>query len=298
MENIKADIAIIGAGSAGLVAASGAAQLGQKVVLFEGGKMGGDCLNYGCVPSKSLIAAARAAEGARSSGPLGVDAGPPRADWARISAHVHGVIKTIAPVDSQERFEGLGVRVVRERARFADARTIVSDSVSVRARIMVIAAGARAGAPPIPGLGDVPYLTNETIFEIAALPGHLLIVGAGAIGLELGQAFRRLGADVTIIEAGQILGGSDDEAAAVLRAKLTSEGVTLRETTKIERIEGAAGAIVVHTAGDGVRRIEGTHLLIAAGRKPNVENLGLEAAGVAYDKRGVTTDAYLRTSNK
>ncbi|PZO50705.1 MAG: dihydrolipoamide dehydrogenase [Alphaproteobacteria bacterium] len=298
MENIKADIAIIGAGSAGLVAASGAARLGQKVVLFESGEMGGDCLNYGCVPSKSLIAAARAAEGARSSGPLGIDAGPLRVDWARISAHVHGVIETIAPIDSQERFEGLGVRVVRERARFADARTIVSDSVSVRARIMVIAAGARAGAPPIPGLGDVPYLTNETIFEIAALPGHLLIVGAGAIGLELGQAFRRLGADVTIIEAGQILGGSDDEAAAVLRAKLTSEGVTLLETTKIERIEGVAGAIVVHTAGEGVRRIVGTHLLIAAGRKPNVENLGLEAAGVAHDKRGVTTDAYLRTSNK
>ena len=297
MESIKADIAIIGAGSAGLVAASGAAQLGQKVVLFESGEMGGDCLNYGCVPSKSLIAAARAAQSVRASGPLGVDADPPRVDWARVSAHVHGVIDKIAPIDSQERFEGLGVRVVRERARFMDARTIVSDSLEVRARIMVIAAGARASAPPIPGLSDVPYLTNETIFEIDTLPSHLLIVGAGAIGLELGQAFRRLGANVTLIEAGQLLGGADEEAAGVLRATLASEGVILLESAKIERIEGAAGAIVVHTAGDA-QRIEGTHILVAAGRKPNVEDLGLEAAGVAYGKRGVTTDAYLRTSNK
>jgi pyruvate/2-oxoglutarate dehydrogenase complex dihydrolipoamide dehydrogenase (E3) component len=218
-------------------------------------------------------------------------------DWTRVSAHVHGVIDTIAPIDSQERFEGLGVRVVRERARFTDARTIVSDSLEVRARIMVIAAGARASAPPIPGLSDVPYLTNETIFEIDTLPGHLLIVGAGAIGLELGQAFRRLGAKVTLIEAGELLGGADEQAAEVLRAKLAIEGVTLLESTKIERIEGAPGAIVVHIAS-GPQRIEGTHILVAAGRKPNVEDLGLEAAGVGYDKRGVTTDAYLRTSNK
>lgn len=297
MESIKADIAIIGGGSAGLVAASGAAQLGQKVVLFENGEMGGDCLNYGCVPSKSLIAAARAAESARASGALGLDIAPPQTDWSRVRAHVHGVIETIAPIDSQERFEGLGVRVVRERARFTDARTIVSESFSVRARIMVIATGARAGAPPIPGLSDVPYLTNETIFEIDTLPGHLLIVGAGAIGLELGQAFRRLGAQVTLIEAGQLLGGADEEAADVLRATLAKDGVTLLESAKIERVEGAAGAIVVHTASSA-QRIEGTHILVAAGRKPNVKDLGLEAAGVSYDKHGVTTDAYLRTSNK
>ncbi len=299
MENIKADIAIIGGGAAGLVAASGAAQLGQKVVLFESDEMGGDCLNYGCVPSKSLITAARAAQNARTAEPLGLDIAPPHVDWSRVKAHVHGVIATIAPIDSQERFERLGVRVVRERARFADARTIVSESLSVRARLMVIATGARAGAPPIPGLSEVPYLTNETIFSIDALPTHLLILGAGAIGLELGQAFRRLGSEVTLIEAGALLAGKDGKAASVLRAKLSSEGVHLFESAKVQRIEGADGAIAAHVETDGAtKRIEGSHLLVAAGRKPNVENLGLESAHVVYDKRGVTTDAQLRTSNR
>ncbi|MEQ1811761.1 MAG: FAD-dependent oxidoreductase [Terricaulis sp.] len=298
MENIRADIAIIGGGSAGLVAASGAAQLGQKVVLFESGEMGGDCLNYGCVPSKSLIATARAAQSARTAGPLGLDIAPPHVDWSRVKAHVHGVIETIAPIDSQERFEGLGVRVVRERARFTDARTIVSESLRVRARLMVIATGARASAPPIPGLSEVPYLTNETIFSIDALPTHLIILGAGAIGLELGQAFARLGSKVTLIEAGALFAGKDDEAAKVLRAKLNAEGVTLLEAAKAQRIEGADGVIAADIElGGAIKRIEGSHLLVAAGRKPNVEDLGLEAAGVVYDKRGVTTDARLRTSN-
>lgn len=296
MEDVKADVAIIGGGSAGLVAASGAAQLGQKVVLFESGEMGGDCLNYGCVPSKSLIAAARAAQNARTAGPLGLDIAPPHVDWSRVKAHVHGVIETIAPIDSQERFEGLGARVVRERARFADARTIVSDSVRVRARLMVIAAGARAGAPPIPGLSDIPYLTNETIFDIEALPEHLLILGAGAIGLELGQAFSRLGAKVTILEADRILAGKDEEAAAILRAKLHTEGVTVLEFANVLRFEGG---VTAHVEINGaMQTIEGTHLLVAAGRRPNVEHLGLEEAGIAYDKRGVTTDAHLRTTNR
>lgn len=299
MESIKADIAIIGAGSAGLVSASGAAQLGQKVVLFESGEMGGDCLNYGCVPSKSLIAAARAAQSTRDASALGLTIAPPQIDWPRVKAHVHGVIETIAPIDSQERFEKLGVRVVRERARFADANTIVSKSLKVQARIMVIATGGRAAAPPIPGLSETPYLTNETIFSIDALPAHLLILGAGAIGLELGQAFRRLGSQVTLIEAGKLFAGKDDDAAQVLRAKLTGEGVKLLEAAKVQRIESANGAIVAHVeASGGVTRTEGTHLLLAAGRKPNIEDLDLDAAGIAYTSRGVTTDAYLRTSNR
>lgn len=297
MEHLRADIAIIGAGSAGLVAASGAAQLGQKVVLFEQGEMGGDCLNYGCVPSKSLIAAARAAQTVRTASELGVDATAASIDWARVSAHVRGVIDTIAPIDSQERFEGLGVRVVRERARFVDRRTIASASVSVRARIMVIAAGARAGAPPIPGLNDTPYLTNETIFELDVLPQHLLILGAGAIGLELGQAFRRLGSAVTLIEADRILAGKDEEAADVLRAKLQDEGATILERMRVERFErSTSGGVSVQLAGGSV--IEGSHLLVAAGRRANVEDLGLDEAGVAYDAGGVKTDAFLRTSNK
>jgi len=299
MQRIDADIAIIGGGSAGLVAASGAAQLGQKVVLFEQGEMGGDCLNYGCVPSKSLIAAARAAHTARTAARFGVDADPPRIDWPRVSAHVRGVIDTIAPIDSQERFEGLGVRVVRERARFLDDRTIASQNVTVRARLMVIAAGARAGVPPIPGLSDVPYLTNETVFGIDALPEHLLILGAGAIGLELGQAFRRLGSKVTIIEADRIFGGKDEDAADILRAQLKGEGVTILESAKVERFEATSVGIAAHIeTGGAAQKIEGSHLLVAAGRRPNVDDLGLEAAGISYDKRGVTTDAHLRTSNR
>ncbi len=296
MDQIKADIAIIGGGSAGLVAASGAAQLGQKVVLFEMGEMGGDCLNYGCVPSKSLIAAARAAQGAREAKRFGVDAPAPRLDWPRIAAHVRGVIDTIAPIDSQERFEGLGVRVVRERARFVDARTIESRSLRVRARLMVIAAGARAAAPPIPGLSETPFLTNETIFSLDTPPTHLVILGAGAIGLELGQAFARLGVAVTMIEAGAVLAGRDEAAAEILRASMRADGVVLHEGVRVTRVSKSAQGVAVETDKAGI--VEGSHLLLAAGRTPNVEGLGLEEAGVAYTARGITTDAQLRTTNR
>lgn len=296
---LSADIAIIGAGSGGLVAASGAAQLGLKVVLFEKGEMGGDCLNYGCVPSKALIAAARAAEAGRGAHKFGVRFAPPEIEWSAVSAHVRGVIEEIAPIDSQERFESLGVIVIREAARFLDRRTIVSNSVEVRARKIVIATGARAFIPPIPGLSDVDYLTNESVFALPERPRRLLILGGGAIGLELGQAFARLGAEVVIVEAGQMLASADAEARAVVRARLEREGVKLLEGTKVLRAARAEGGVeLIVTGAGGEETIAGSHLLVAAGRRPVVEGLDLERAGVAYDAKGVRTDAHLRTTNR
>ncbi|MGE0597295.1 MAG: NAD(P)/FAD-dependent oxidoreductase [Hyphomonadaceae bacterium] len=297
--SLKADVAIVGAGSAGLVAASGAAQLGLKVVLFEKGAMGGDCLNYGCVPSKALIAAGRAAQAARDAHRLGVHATDLHVQWSDVSAHVRGAIQTIAPNDSQERFEGLGVTVIRESAAFADERTLVSESVEVRARKIAIATGARAFIPPIPGLVAAPYLTNETVFDLRAPPSRLLILGAGAIGVELGQAFRRLGVDVVLVEAKDMLVSADPEARAVVRERLELEGVAIRDGADVVRVEHGDDEIaLILKAGSVEERVAGSHLLVAAGRRPVVEGLDLERAGVAHDARGIRTDAQLRTSNR
>ena len=295
-QTVKADIAIIGAGSGGLSVAAGAAQLGLKVVLFEKGEMGGDCLNYGCVPSKALIAAASAAQAARSGRSLGVTSGPVSVDFARVMAHVHETIRTIAPVDSQERFEGLGVHVVREAARFVDARTVASDSIRVAARKFVIATGSRATVPPIPGLESTTYLTNETVFELTALPDRLIILGGGPIGVELGQAFRRLGSEVVIVEAEDILGREDPEAAGVVRQQLLADGVEILSGARALRVEPGP-VVVVQSEGREVR-VSGSHLLVSVGRTPSLEGLNLEAAGIAYDRQGVGTDRSLLTTNR
>lgn len=295
-QTIQAEIAILGAGSGGLSVAAGAAQLGLKVVLFEKGEMGGDCLNYGCVPSKALIAAASAAHAARSGAALGVTAGPVQVDFSQVMAHVHDTIRTIAPVDSQERFEGLGVQVVREAARFVDRRTVASDSVRVTARKIVIATGSRAAVPPIPGLDAAPYLTNETVFELKALPERLIVLGGGPIGVELGQAFRRLGSEVVVVEAGDILGREDPGAAAVVRRQLQADGVKVLERHSVVRIE--PGPVLVAKSGDDEVRIAGSHLLVAVGRTPSLEGFNLEAAGVAHDRQGIRTDRSLLTTNR
>ncbi len=295
-EAIKADIAIIGAGSGGLSIASGAAQLGLKVVLFEKSEMGGDCLNYGCVPSKALIAAAGAAHNARSASHLGVNAHAISIDFAAVMEHVHRTIAAIAPVDSQERFEGLGVRVVREAARFVDGKTVASDSVSVTARKIIVATGSTAAVPPIPGLTDTPYLTNETIFSLTELPKKLLVLGGGPIGLELGQAFRRLGSDVAIIEADQLLGREDPEVAAIVLDQLRSDGIDLHPGSKAVRVEPGPTLVVEREGKQS--RLSGSHLLIAVGRKPTLDGLDLDRAGVKHDRNGIVTDRSLRSSNK
>lgn len=294
MKTLSADVAVIGAGSGGLSVAAGAAQLGLKVVLFERGEMGGDCLNYGCVPSKALLAAAARAHALRTASKFGIANSEPQIDWAQLKAHIAGVIETIAPIDSQERFEGLGCTVVREHARFADPRTLESDSVRVRARRIVIATGARAAIPPIPGLAETPHFTNETIFQAPEFPRRLIVLGAGAIGIELGQAFRRLGAEVVVLEALTALAGFDRDAAEPLLTALRAEGVDLREGAKATAIAATAGGVRVDIEGGAM--VEGTHLLVAVGRKPQHDGLALEKGGVEANAKGIVADPMLRST--
>ena len=290
------DVCIVGAGSAGLVAAAGAAQLGLAVVLIERAEMGGDCLNYGCVPSKALIAAAKAAQAQRNGGPFGVAPVEPHVDFGRVMDHVHQVIAAIAPNDSVERFEKLGVRVLKEEARFIGHTELQAGPYRVKSRRIVLATGSRPTAPPIPGLADVPYLTNETVFANRTLPGHLIIIGGGPIGLEMAQAHRRLGARVTVLEAADFLAKDDPELSTIVLKRLKAEGIDLRARATIARVERAETATAVVL--EGGERLEASHLLVAAGRAPIVEGLDLEKAGIAHTKHGITVDGALKTSNR
>jgi pyruvate/2-oxoglutarate dehydrogenase complex dihydrolipoamide dehydrogenase (E3) component len=299
MQTLKCDLCVIGAGSGGLSVAAGAAQLGRKVVLIEKGEMGGDCLNTGCVPSKSLIAAANRAERIREAAGFGIQVAAPTADPARVRAHIREAIATIAPTDSQARFEGLGVTVIRAPARFLDERNVEAGDARIRARRFVIATGSRPAVPPIPGLDAIAYFTNETIFDKDFIPPHLIIIGAGPIGIELAQAHRRLGSQVTMLEAAKALPKEDEEAAALVVAKLTGEGVRLLENTQATSIAKTGdGARLQLVSARGSEVIDGTHVLVAAGRKPNVEGLHLENAGIAFDAKGVKVDSGLKTSNR
>jgi len=299
VSTLTSDICVIGAGSAGLSVAAGAAQLGADTILVESDKMGGDCLNYGCVPSKSLLAAANAAEAARRAVRFGVRAAEPVIDFAAVHQHVHGVIAAIAPHDSEERFRGLGVRVLRARARFADARNVAAGDFRISARRFVIATGSSPLIPPIPGLDRVPFLTNETVFDLADCPRHLLVIGGGPIGCELAQAFRRLGAAVSLVEMGTLLPKDDPELVAVVRDSLRADGVALLENTKVIGAEPRESGIslLVETAG-AAERLHGSHLLLAAGRRPNIADLDLDAAGIGHGVGGITVDRHLRTSNR
>lgn len=296
---IETDICVIGAGSGGLSVAAGASQMGARVVLIEKGRMGGDCLNFGCVPSKALIAAGHAAHTIRDSRRFGIGAGDPKVDFRAVHDHVHGVIAAIAPNDSVERFTGLGVTVLQQAARFTGPGEVAAGDSLIRAKYFVVATGSSAGVPPIPGLDAVPYLTNETVFELTERPEHLIVIGGGPIGSELAQAFRRLGARVTVLEMFTILGKDDPEVTEVAKRRLRQEGVALREGVKIKSVgrDGAGVTVEIEDKG-AAERIVGSHLLIAAGRSANVDGLNLEAAGVKYSKKGIDVDARLRSSNK
>jgi pyruvate/2-oxoglutarate dehydrogenase complex dihydrolipoamide dehydrogenase (E3) component len=298
-ETIRADLCVIGGGSGGLTVAAGAAQMGAKVVLVEKGRMGGDCLNTGCVPSKSLIAAADAANVMRSAGRFGIKSVEPQVDFAAVSRHIHDVIATIAPHDSVDRFEGLGVRVILGEAQFEKPDTVIADRQVIKARRFVIATGSRAAVPPIPGLDRVPYLTNETVFDLDHLPRRLVIVGGGPIGCELGQAYRRLGAEVTIVELEAILPKEDPDLADVVRRRLIMEGIDIREMARAGRVERTGdGITVLVDLPRGSETLSASHLLIATGRAANVEDLGLDKARVAFSPAGIAVDRRLRTTNK
>ena len=292
---IKTDVCVIGAGSGGLSVAAGAVQMGAGVVLLEGHKMGGDCLNFGCVPSKALIAAGKQAHAMRTGEKYGVAPVMPEVSYSAAKDHVHRVIDTIAPVDSQERFEGLGVQVIREYGRFVSKTEVQAGDTVIEARRFVIATGSRPFVPPIPGLEGVPYETNETIFDLREKPAHLIVIGGGPIGIEMAQAHRRLGSEVTVLEGAKALGKDDPELAAVVLEALKAEGVRIVEGAQAAKVSGTAGAIRVETADGQV--IEGSHLLMAVGRKANVEGLDLEKAGIAY-ARAVKVGADLRTTNR
>lgn len=293
---IKTDLCILGGGSGGLSVAAGAVQMGARVVLVEGHKMGGDCLNYGCVPSKALLAAGKHAYAMTSGAAFGVSPVTPKVDFAKAKDHVASVIKGIEPHDSVERFEGLGVKVIEAYGNFISPTEVQAGNTVIEARRFVIATGSSPFVPPIPGLDTVSYDTNETLFENREQPEHLIIIGGGPIGLEMAQAHRRLGSKVTVLEGAKALGKDDPELAAIALGNLRAEGIEIVEGALAAHISGKAGDIIV-TTKDG-SSYQGSHLLMAVGRKPNTGQLNLEAAGIEPVRGGIKVDAGLRTTNR
>ena len=289
------DVIVIGGGAAGLTAAGGCALFGLDVALIEAGAMGGECLNNGCVPSKALITAARRAAEAREESRFGVTLAPPRVEWAGVRAHIEQAIAEIAPHDSQKRFEEMGCEVIRDWARVTGKHSVAVAGRTLTAPRIVVATGSKPFVPPIPGLAGVPYLTNENLFELDELPGHLVVIGGGVIGMEMAQAFRRLGSEVTVIEPDRPMGRDDPENVAVVVETMEAEGVRFVRG-KAEAVSGGEGAIEVAVGGG--ERIGGTHLLVAVGRKANASGFGLEELGVAMGTNGIATDARRRTSIK
>lgn len=296
MKAIKTDIIVIGGGSGGLSVAAGAAQMGANVVLFEDGEMGGDCLNTGCVPSKALLAAGKAAHHTSGNPEMGITGITAIVDFATTKAHVAEVIATIAPHDSIDRFEGLGVTVIRECACFAGRSKVQSATHTATARYIVIATGSRPLVPPIAGLDRTPFHTNETIFADPEKPDHLLIIGGGPIGIEMAQAHVRLGCRVTVVEAATIMGRDDTELVKILKSRLTDEGITFIEGIAVTKVCGDKGEIVA-TLADG-QTLTASHLLVAVGRRPSTDRLDLAAAGISATPAGITTDKRLRTSTR
>jgi pyruvate/2-oxoglutarate dehydrogenase complex dihydrolipoamide dehydrogenase (E3) component len=299
------NVVIIGAGTAGLVTAAGTVGLGGRVALIERNKMGGDCLNYGCVPSKALIASARVISSIRQASKWGLDNQEPQFEFETVFASMRSRRAKIAPHDSAERFESLGVDVFLGEARFVSPHEIIVDGQTLRAKNFVIAAGSRAGIPPIEGMRDVPFFTNETVFdELRKKPESMIVLGGGPIGCELSQAMSRLGVKVTIIELlDQILPKEDFEVADWMETLLETEGIRVLRSSQATRVSMRDGKVqfdLIRTPR-GAREGEPTQvvadtLLISAGRVPNVEKLNLEAAGVKASPRGIEVNAYLQTS--
>jgi pyruvate/2-oxoglutarate dehydrogenase complex dihydrolipoamide dehydrogenase (E3) component len=298
-EVLAPDICVIGGGPGGLSAAAAAAAFGVPTVLVERGNMGGDCLNTGCVPSKALLAAAKRAESIRSAGGFGVLVQNIGINFAKVHDHVRAVVAAVAPVDSVERFAGLGVRVIQAPAKFKDRKTVVAGDIEIRARRFVIATGSAPAIPSIPGIDSGPYLTSNSIFDLKERPEHLVIIGGGSVGLELAQAYRRLGSSVTVLESAQPLAQDDPECAAIVLDRLEREGVVIHRGVNVIGL-AHAGATVTATieAAGAEQTITGSHLLVAAGRKPVIDDLDLNAAGIRHDHSGIVVNRKLKTSNR
>ena len=279
------DLIIIGAGSAGLTAARFAARLGKRVALIEANRVGGDCTWTGCVPSKALLHAAKAAHTIRNSGLLGLSAGQPEVDFPAVMHRIRKVIEQIYAEESPETLRAEGIEVIEAAGRFRDARTIVAGGREFAAKYFLICTGASPVAPPIPGLAELPYLTYESFWDMKTLPSSMVVIGGGPIGCELAQGCQRLGCQVTLVEAmDRLLPNDEPEAGEVVIQALRRDGVDIRLSTQIR-------------SGDEIRRL-GEAVLVAVGRRPILAGLGLDAAGIAYTDRGITVDKYLRTSAK
>jgi pyruvate/2-oxoglutarate dehydrogenase complex dihydrolipoamide dehydrogenase (E3) component len=302
-EQLKPDLCVIGAGAAGTAVAMAAAALGAPVVLIEKGRMGGSRLNTGCVPSMAMIAAGRHVEASRTSASFGIEAAKLEVEFDKVNDHIHRVIGAAAPNDSRERLTGLGVRVIEGEARFRNTRTVIvgpDDDIKfeIRARRFVIATGSLPMVPPISGIEQAAYLTNETVFETRERPKHLIVIGGEPVGLELAQAFRRLGSEVTVLDPSQPLQDEDAECSAVVLDALSREGVTIRSGVHVERVRRLRQRVEVVLAGDTEETIQGTDLLIASGRQPNLSGLGLEAARVKHQPGGIVVNKRFGTTNK
>ncbi len=297
---LSPDICVIGGGSGGLTVAAAAASFGVDVVLIEKGKMGGDCLNYGCVPSKAMIAAGKHAHAIAEAEKFGVSSGDIKVDFGKVHDHVHSVIGTIAPNDSVERFTALGVKVIETEGRFVSADTVVAGEYEIKARRFVVATGSSPFVPPIPGIDTVDYLTNETLFDRTQKARHLIVIGGGPIGMEMAQAHRRLGSQVTVIEGLKALGKDDPELAAIVLDRVREEGVEIMEGASVTEVapHGKSGVKVTVKTETGEQAVTGSHILVATGRAANVEGLGLDEAGIDHDRKGIKVGANLRTSNR
>ena len=294
------NLVVVGAGTGGLVCAAGAAGLGARVALVERDLMGGDCLNVGCVPSKALLRAARAAADVRAAARFGVSVTGLNVDFTAAMTRMRALRAGLSPVDSARRFHELGVDVFLGEGRFTGRDTLSVGEATLRFSRAVITTGARATVPPIPGLEEVGYLTNESVFDLVELPRRLVVIGGGPLGCELAQAFARFGAAVTLVQrAPRLLEREDPDAAAVVERALRGDGVRLILGATVEQVKRDGADVVVDVRADGVAEpLRGDRVLVAAGRTPNVDGLGLPAAGVAADAtRGVIVDDRLRTTN-
>jgi pyruvate/2-oxoglutarate dehydrogenase complex dihydrolipoamide dehydrogenase (E3) component len=297
---LKPDICVIGANAGGLAVAAAAAASAVSAVLIENGGMGGEFLKEdGSVPALALIAAAEHAHAMRNGARFGAKAVRVGVDFGAVGAHVRDVIDSVAPNFTRERFAGLGVRLINGAARFTDPETVAVGDLSIKAGRFVLATGSSPIIPAIPGLLDTPHLTSKTVADLTEFPRHLIVIGAGAAGLELAQAFRRLGSEVTVLESATPLAGADRECAAIVLDALEREGVKLRTGVEIANVRRALARVqVTFAASAGAETIEGSHLLVAAGRRVNLDNLGLDAAGIGYTPQGIVADQHLRTTNK
>lgn len=295
------NLVVVGGGTAGLVSAVGAASLGARVAIVERHRLGGDCLNYGCVPSKALIRSGRAVAGVTSAAAYGVRVpGAPEVDFDAVMHRMRVLRASLAPHDSVARLAGLGIDVFLGQARFVEPRVLDAAGARLRFTRAIIATGARAAVPPIPGLETVPVLTNETVFSLETCPPRLTVIGAGPIGCELAQVFARLGSEVTVVsDSARVLPRDDADAGAVVARALESDGVRLILGATI-RLAGrdAQGLFIVADHEGRERTVHGDALLVAAGRRPNLDGLDLHAAGITAGPRGVVVDDFLRTTNR